>query len=260
MQAPPQPKFGLYVGNVDNSVSVDVLKSCFAQYGAILHATLNGRESDPFRYAFLDFANEADRNRALAVNGYSLAGRPLKVGISKGSGGSGGPRGQADAGASLPPPVHGAGYARRDWRGVNELPSDRVMKMRELQKKQYFEVVETLAAKIKDKMERKLRSRSQSVDSTDSRAAKEKKKDKKKDKSEKKEKKDKKSKKEKKEKKSSKDKKPKRSRSRSSDRSRRSSAASSRSNSPASARDKSPDGAQDVAQAAPAQPTAETTQ
>jgi RNA recognition motif-containing protein len=87
--AAPQPsgggRFGCYVGNIDASVPIETIRQVFSQCGQILDASLNGRESDPYRFGFIDFTNEADRERALKFNGITLAGRQLKVGVSKGN-------------------------------------------------------------------------------------------------------------------------------------------------------------------------------
>jgi hypothetical protein len=83
--ASPGGRFGCYVGNIDASVPLETIRQVFAQCGTILDASLNGRDTDPYRFGFIDFANEPDRERALKFNGVVLAGRPLKVGVSKGN-------------------------------------------------------------------------------------------------------------------------------------------------------------------------------
>lgn len=82
---PMQTRFGCYIGNIDRSVTVDMLKQVFCQCGTILDCSLNGREGDPYRFGFIDFATEDDRSRALKYNGFTLVGRKLKVGVSKGN-------------------------------------------------------------------------------------------------------------------------------------------------------------------------------
>ncbi|KPI83729.1 putative Rna-binding protein [Leptomonas seymouri] len=82
---PSQTRFGCYIGNIDRSVTIDMLKQVFCQCGTIIDCSLNGREGDPYRFGFIDFATEDDRARALKYNGFTLVGRRLKVGISKGN-------------------------------------------------------------------------------------------------------------------------------------------------------------------------------
>ncbi|KAK7196354.1 RNA-binding protein 29 [Novymonas esmeraldas] len=112
---PGQSRFGCYIGNIDRSVTIDMLKQVFCQCGTILDCSLNGREADPYRFGFIDFASEDDRSRAMKYNGFTLVGRKLKVGVSKGNvnkpdslanGGMGGGGG-------------GGGYARMGGRAFN---------------------------------------------------------------------------------------------------------------------------------------------
>lgn len=86
MASNPLPtRFGCYIGNIDRSVTLDILKQVFCQCGTIVDCSLNGREEDPYRYGFIDFASEEDRARAMKYNGFTLVGRKLKVGVSKGN-------------------------------------------------------------------------------------------------------------------------------------------------------------------------------
>lgn len=82
---PSQTRFGCYIGNIDRSVTIDMLKQVFCQCGTIFDCSLNGRDGDPYRFGFIDFATEDDRARAMKYNGFTLVGRKLKVGISKGN-------------------------------------------------------------------------------------------------------------------------------------------------------------------------------
>ncbi|CAJ1987965.1 RBP29 / RNA-binding protein 29 [Leishmania donovani] len=82
---PMQTRFGCYIGNIDRSVTIDMLKQVFCQCGTIIDCSLNGREGDPYRFGFIDFATEDDRARAMKYNGFTLVGRKLKVGVSKGN-------------------------------------------------------------------------------------------------------------------------------------------------------------------------------
>lgn len=78
-------RFGCYIGNIDRSVPLEMLRQLFSQCGTILDCSLNGRDEDPYRYGFIDFATEEDRQRAMRFNGFPLNDRKLKVGISKGN-------------------------------------------------------------------------------------------------------------------------------------------------------------------------------
>ncbi|KEG08486.1 RNA-binding protein, partial [Trypanosoma grayi] len=80
-----QQRFGCYIGNIDRSVTLEVLRQVFSQCGTIIDCSLNGRDEDPYRYGFIDFASEDDRARAMKYNGFTLAGRKIKVGVSKGN-------------------------------------------------------------------------------------------------------------------------------------------------------------------------------
>ncbi|KAF5225863.1 putative RNA-binding protein 29 [Trypanosoma cruzi] len=85
MSQVPQQRFGCYIGNIDRSVTLEVLRQVFSQCGVIIDCSLNGRDEDPYRYGFIDFASEDDRARAMKYNGFTLAGRKIKVGVSKGN-------------------------------------------------------------------------------------------------------------------------------------------------------------------------------
>lgn len=80
-----QQRYGCYIGNIDRSVTLEVLRQVFSQCGVIIDCSLNGRDEDPYRYGFIDFATEDDRARAMKYNGFTLAGRKIKVGVSKGN-------------------------------------------------------------------------------------------------------------------------------------------------------------------------------
>ena len=169
-------RFGLYVGNVDASISLDQLRAIFSKYGQIVGAALNGRDTDPFRYAFIDFANEADRNKAMGVNGFQLAGRALKVGTSKGIAPRGTMQVQDADGNNLggrPPRPAGFGMGAGPMGAfrppsVNEAMSDEELKLKELQKKQYYEQSQNLAGEYQSWLEKQNR-RARSEDSADDR-------------------------------------------------------------------------------------------
>ena len=103
-----QSRFGIYIGNVDRSVSLEQLKVLFSQCGNIVDASMNGSAENAYRFAFMDYASENERAQAMRLDGVMLANRPLKVAASKGhvnhsgGGGMGGSR----------PPQHN-GYAQQ---------------------------------------------------------------------------------------------------------------------------------------------------
>nr|CCC94413.1 unnamed protein product [Trypanosoma congolense IL3000] len=102
-----QQRFGCYIGNIDRSVTLEVLRQVFSQCGVIIDCSLNGRDEDPYRYGFIDFATEDDRARAMKYNGFTLAGRKIKVGISKGNVGR--PEGYNNTATPTPPNNNGGG-------------------------------------------------------------------------------------------------------------------------------------------------------
>ena len=148
-------RFGLYVGNVDSSITLEVLKETFSQYGKVIDAALAGRDTDPFRFGFIDFATAEDRDRALNVNGYQLQGRALKVGLSKGGGAAAQRRPERDNRA---PPGQGLGGTRGNLNranfygappGPNHQPTEEQIKLKELQKRQYFEQAHIVITEFK---------------------------------------------------------------------------------------------------------------
>eukprot|EP00760_Papus_ankaliazontas_P028481 PhM_4_TR373/c0_g1_i1/m.67946 len=89
---------GIYVGNVDPSITAQELKTFFSAAGKVLTVNMMGPEGGTHRYAFLDFTTEDERNRAISMfNGQLVAGKALKVAESKGTVG-GNPRGGGGGG------------------------------------------------------------------------------------------------------------------------------------------------------------------
>lgn len=85
MASNPPQLFGCYIGNIDRQVTKDILMQLFSQCGTIVDCSLNGSEENPYRYGFIDFATEDERKRAMKFDSFPLAGRKLKVNISKGN-------------------------------------------------------------------------------------------------------------------------------------------------------------------------------
>lgn len=124
-------RYGIYIGNVDRSVTLDQLKVVFGPCGNIVDSSMNGSAENAYRFAFMDFASDEERQHALRLNGINLANRDLKVAPSKGVNQPGnnaerGPRHQQQAGmggapqygghhqqqmgGGYPPQQYGGGY------------------------------------------------------------------------------------------------------------------------------------------------------
>lgn len=73
----------IYVGNIGPGVSRDEITAFFATCGPISYVRITGDESQPSRFAFVEFVDENSVNHALALNGKMLVDRPAKVGRSK---------------------------------------------------------------------------------------------------------------------------------------------------------------------------------
>lgn len=102
-------RYGVYVGNIDSSISVDALKQAFSVCGPIVEASLNGAETNPYRFGFIDFATDEARQKALGMNGYTLSNRTIKVNLPATRGGTSainntGIRGTKPVGG-IPPPA-----------------------------------------------------------------------------------------------------------------------------------------------------------
>ena len=239
-------RYGCYVGNIDSTISLDMLKQIFSQCGNIIDASLNGKETDPYRYGFIDFSTEVERERAFKLDGVKFANRCLKVSISKGNvgkpngfsggmmpgmmhggppqfgapygGGMPAPYGgmsgppmvnpqvgmlmqmiqsgavnpqnltpeqqqmlAAHALASAPPPMSyaprgGGGFGGRGGGGFqggrfpspNPVPTEETLKLREIQRKQYFDQVRKQGEKYERKLQEKVAQSSRRSNSSSS--------------------------------------------------------------------------------------------
>ncbi len=75
----------LFVGSLPWSVNNDSLRELFAQYGEITEAmVINDRETGRSKgFGFVTFANEADAQKALEMDGRDIEGRKIVVNIAK---------------------------------------------------------------------------------------------------------------------------------------------------------------------------------
>ncbi len=75
-------KTTLYVGNIDNSVSEDMLRDLFGSLGAQIQSIkiLYDKNKRGFNYAFIEYEDHAKADNAMqALNGTVLANYPLKI-------------------------------------------------------------------------------------------------------------------------------------------------------------------------------------
>lgn len=87
----------LFVGSLPWSVNSDGLREMFAQYGEITEAiVITDRDSGRSKgFGFVTFANEADAQKALEMDGKEIEGRTIVANIARpredrGTGGGGG--------------------------------------------------------------------------------------------------------------------------------------------------------------------------
>jgi len=86
----------LFVGSLPWSITSDSLRELFAAYGEITDAmVITDRETGRSKgFGFVTFANEADAQKALEMDGKEVEGRTIVVNVAKpredrGSGGGG---------------------------------------------------------------------------------------------------------------------------------------------------------------------------
>ncbi|KAJ7377026.1 Protein srek1IP1 [Desmophyllum pertusum] len=73
----------VYVGNLDTTLSAEQLMAFFSGCGEIRYVRMSGDETQPTRFAFVEFSEPGAVNTALQYNGVIFGGRPLKVNHSK---------------------------------------------------------------------------------------------------------------------------------------------------------------------------------
>lgn len=75
----------LFIGGLPWSVTNDTLRELFSQYGEITEAIIiTDRDSGRSKgFGFVTFANEADAQKALEMDGKEVEGRKIIVNIAK---------------------------------------------------------------------------------------------------------------------------------------------------------------------------------
>ncbi|XP_016116868.1 splicing regulatory glutamine/lysine-rich protein 1-like isoform X2 [Sinocyclocheilus grahami] len=70
----------VYVGNLNSqSTTADQLLKFFKQVGDVKFVRMAGDETQPTRFAFVEFADQESVSRALTFNGVMFGDRPLKI-------------------------------------------------------------------------------------------------------------------------------------------------------------------------------------
>lgn len=69
----------IYVGNMDSKIPADMVLEFFNSIGEVKYVRMAGDESQPTRFAFIEFTDQSTVANALQYNGVSFAGRPLKI-------------------------------------------------------------------------------------------------------------------------------------------------------------------------------------
>lgn len=75
----------LFVGSLPWSINNDSLRELFSSYGEVVEAiVITDRESGRSKgFGFVTFANEADAQKALEMDGKEIEGRKIVVNIAK---------------------------------------------------------------------------------------------------------------------------------------------------------------------------------
>nr|XP_006824322.1 PREDICTED: splicing regulatory glutamine/lysine-rich protein 1-like isoform X5 [Saccoglossus kowalevskii] len=70
----------IYVGNLDSqTVTAEQLLNFFSQVGEVKYVRMAGDETQPTRFAFVEFSDQNSVAAALTYNGVMFGGRPLKI-------------------------------------------------------------------------------------------------------------------------------------------------------------------------------------
>lgn len=69
----------IYVGNLDSKLPADSVLEFFNSIGEVKYVRMAGDESQPTRFAFIEFTDQSTVANALQYNGVSFGGRALKI-------------------------------------------------------------------------------------------------------------------------------------------------------------------------------------
>ena len=69
----------IYIGNIDGSLSPEVLMQFFTQAGEIKYMRMAGEESLSIRNAFIEYTDQNSVIKALGLNGHTLAGHQIRI-------------------------------------------------------------------------------------------------------------------------------------------------------------------------------------
>ncbi|XP_013780327.1 serine/arginine-rich splicing factor 11-like [Limulus polyphemus] len=69
----------VYCGNLDSTLTAEQLLKFFNQIGEVKYVRMAGDETQPTRFAFVEFTEQASVANALQYNGVIFGGRPLKI-------------------------------------------------------------------------------------------------------------------------------------------------------------------------------------
>uniref|UniRef100_T1JH00 RRM domain-containing protein n=1 Tax=Strigamia maritima TaxID=126957 RepID=T1JH00_STRMM len=69
----------VYVGNLDSTITAEQLLNFFNQVGEVKYVRMAGDETQPTRFAFVEFTEQTSVAAALQYNSVIFGGRPLKV-------------------------------------------------------------------------------------------------------------------------------------------------------------------------------------
>jgi len=107
----------LFIGNLAFSTTKEDLESAFSVYGQIVEVKIpTDRYTGRVRgFAFVTFGNQQDAERALALDGKEINGRPIRVNVAQEKKSDGGGRGSRSGGGQGGRGRSGQGNGGRDW-------------------------------------------------------------------------------------------------------------------------------------------------
>lgn len=69
----------VYIGNLDSTIPPDQVLKFFNDIGEVKYIRMAGDDTQPTRFAFVEFTNQSSVANALQHNGFALGSRPLKI-------------------------------------------------------------------------------------------------------------------------------------------------------------------------------------